>query len=133
MPGDAAEVFFDHDDLGFEVERGPEVQQVTTDHHGVEFGGVCGEPVELFEAVMEVGDEERFHGRCQTVAGPRRRKPEMRLPERSSPAIGDQHHEGHLACQVKQLIGDESEATLAFGDIDRGVEHHFRHGKDQRP
>lgn len=57
IAGTPGEVLFDHHDLGFEVERIGQVEQVPADQHGVETTGDGCQPVELLQGVGKVGDK----------------------------------------------------------------------------
>ncbi len=49
------EVFFDHRDLGIQIKRRAQVQQIAADHNQVVFAGMGQDPVILLQGKVQVG------------------------------------------------------------------------------
>lgn len=61
---DAGEVLHHHDDLNIEVAMTGGVQQISGNDDQIVAVGDPQEPVELPEAVVEIRDDQGFHGTC---------------------------------------------------------------------
>jgi hypothetical protein len=59
---DSAQVFFDHDDLNLQVQRGPQIEQITADDDRVKTPGIGRQPVKLLQGIMQVGYKEESQG-----------------------------------------------------------------------
>src|SRR6266446_4165947 len=94
-PGDAPQIFRHHHDLRAECDYRRHVERIAGDHNQVEASGDTVEPIELLQAVVQVGDEKTAHGVGQStdfiiastsldVTESSRRKPLTLAPEHAS-------------------------------------------------
>jgi hypothetical protein len=61
LPPDAGEVLHHHDDLHIQLAMARDIEQIARDDHEVVVGGNPQEPVELPEAVVQIGDHQGLH------------------------------------------------------------------------
>jgi CRP/FNR family cyclic AMP-dependent transcriptional regulator len=57
-----AQIFLDDRDLHIGIEGRTEIEQITPDRRHIEFGHMGQQPVELFEGIVQISNEEQPHG-----------------------------------------------------------------------